>query len=118
MTNYEFGEIVLIDFPQSGRVQRKKHPALVVLDVGDADAVLAPITTREWLGRGDYRIRDWQFCGLLRASWLRLAKIACLRKEEIIRCLGQLTDYDENTVSQIWQTLYAFSSAPSSPIVE
>jgi hypothetical protein len=44
MTNYEFGEIVLVDFPQSGRVQRKKRPALVVLDVGDADAVLAPIT--------------------------------------------------------------------------
>ena len=91
MTNYEFGEIVLVDFPQSGRVQRKKRPALVVLDVGDADAVLAPITTREWLGRGDYRIRDGQFCGLLRASWLRLAKIACLRKEEFIRRLGHRT---------------------------
>jgi hypothetical protein len=44
MTNYEFREIVLADFPQSGRVQRKKCSALVVLDVGDADAVLAPIT--------------------------------------------------------------------------
>ena len=109
MTNYEFAEIVLVDFPQSGRVQGKKRPVLVVLDIGDADVVLAPITTRERLGRGDYRIRDWKLCGLLRASWLRLAKIACLRKGEIIRQLGQLTEHDENAVSQIWRTLYAFS---------
>ena len=109
MTNYEFGEIVLVDFPQSGRVRGKKRPALVVLDIGDADAVLAPITTRERLGHGDYKIRDWEFCGLLRASWLRLAKIACLRKEEIMRRLGQLTEHDENAVSQIWRSVYAFS---------
>ena len=49
MTNYEFAEIVLVDFPQSGRVQGKKRLALVVLDIGDADVVLAPITTRERL---------------------------------------------------------------------
>ena len=74
MTNYEFGQIVLVDFPQSGLVHRKKRPALVVLDVGDVDAVVAPITTREWSGPGDYKIRDWQLGGLLRASWLRLGQ--------------------------------------------
>ena len=47
MMTYKFGEIVLVEFPQSGIVQRKKRPALVVLDIGDADVVLAPITTRE-----------------------------------------------------------------------
>lgn len=68
MTNYEFAEIVLVDFPQSGRVPGKKRPAFVVLDIGDADVVLATITTRERLGRGDYKNRDWKLCGLLRAS--------------------------------------------------
>ena len=118
MTNYEFGQIVLVDFPQSGLVHRKKRPALVVLDVRDVDAVVAPITTREWSGPGDYEIRDWQFGGLLRASWLRLAKLTCLQKKDFIRRLGQLTDYDANTVSQIGRTLYAFSPATMEPIGE
>lgn len=100
---------MLVDFPLSGRVGEKIRPALVVLDKGDADAVLAPITTRERLGHGDYKIRDWEFCGLLRVSRLCLAKFACLRKEEIMRRLGQLTEHDENWVSQIGRALYAFS---------
>lgn len=115
MTNYEFGEVVLVDFPQSGRVQRKKRPALIVLDIGDADVVLAPITTRERLGHGDYKLRDWQLSGLLRESWLRLAKIACLEKDDINRRLGRLTDYDQSMVFQIWQALYSFSSEMVAP---
>lgn len=78
-TKYEFGEVVLVDFPQSGSVQ-KRRPALVILDIGDADVVLAPITTRERSTRGDYKLRDWQLVGLLRESWVRLTKIACLER--------------------------------------
>lgn len=50
MTNYEFGGVVLVDFPQSGTNRRKRRPALVVLDIGDADVVLAPITTAQKTG--------------------------------------------------------------------
>jgi mRNA interferase MazF len=109
MTSYEFGEIVLVDFPQSGSAQRKKRPALVVLDIGDVDIVLAPITTRQRSGQGDYRLRDWQLSGLLRESWVRLAKIACLEKNDITRRLGRLTNYDRDVVAKLWQTLYVFS---------
>jgi mRNA interferase MazF len=108
-TNYEFGEVVLVDFPQSGSVQRKKRPALIVLDIGDADIVLAPITTRERSGHGDYKLRDWQLSGLLRESWIRLAKITCLEKSDITRRLGRLTDYDKEMVSRLWQSIYMFA---------
>ena len=107
MTSYEFGEIVLVDFPQTGSVRRKRRPALVVLDIGDADIILAPVTTKERSGRGDYRLRDWQISGLLRDSWVRLAKIACLEKSDITRRLGRLTNHDRETVAKLWQTLYA-----------
>jgi mRNA interferase MazF len=109
MTNYEFGDIVLVAFPQSGTTQRKRRPALVVLDIGDADIVLAPITTREWSGRGDYHLRDWAASGLLRESWVRLAKIACLEKHDITRQLGRVTAVDSARLRALWQTVYAFS---------
>ena len=53
MTDYEFGDIVLVNFPHSGAQTVKRRPALVVLDIGDADLVLAPITTRERADAGD-----------------------------------------------------------------
>ena len=109
MTNYEFGEIVLVDFPQSGSVQRKRRPALIVLDIGNADVVLAPITTKERSGQGEYKLRDWQVSGLLRESWVRLAKIACLEKRDITRHLGQLTDHDKDMIVKLWQALYTMT---------
>ena len=46
MMNYKFGDIVLVNFPITGSNLSKKRPAFVVLDIGDADIVLAPITTK------------------------------------------------------------------------
>ena len=112
MTNYEFGDVVLVDFPQSGIDQTKRRPALVVLDIGDADVVLAPITTRERSGRGDYRLRDWSVSGLLRESWVRLAKITCLEKSDITRRIGRLSNHDKAMLAALWQALYAFSLRP------
>ena len=80
MTVYEFGDILLVDFPHSGSEQTKRRPALVILDIEDADVLLAPVTTRARTGPGDTRIRDWREAGLLRESWTRLAKVACLEK--------------------------------------
>lgn len=108
MTKYNFGDIVLIDFPQSGSIQRKRRPALIILDIGDADIVLAPITTRERVGPGDYKIRDWQLSGLLRESWVRLAKVSCLERIDISLPLGQLSAYDREKVAKLWQNLYVF----------
>ena len=106
MTTYEFGDVVLVDFPQSGTTRRKRRPALVILDVGDADVVLAPITSRARSGRGDYPLRDWPDGGLLRASWVRLAKISCLEKRDVPRRLGHLSDYDKAELIAIWQHLF------------
>jgi mRNA interferase MazF len=86
MTNSNFGEVVLVEFLHAYTI--KKRPALVILDIGDADIVLAPITTKERTGQGDYELQDWSTGGLLRKSWVRLAKISCLEKSAITRWLG------------------------------
>jgi mRNA interferase MazF len=110
MTSYEWGDVVLVEFPQSGLNRRKRRPALVVLDLGDADVVLAPITTRERSGPGDYKLRDWSTSGLLRESWVRLAKIACLQKSDVNRRLGRITERDKAELIARWQALYRLSS--------
>jgi len=106
MINYKFGEVVLVTFPQTGTAQKKKRPALVILDVGDADIVLAPITTKERLGPGDFRLEDWAVAGLLKESWVRLSKVACLEKAVIEHRLGELSQRDRDRVAAVWEETY------------
>ncbi|MDO8604710.1 MAG: type II toxin-antitoxin system PemK/MazF family toxin [bacterium] len=105
MTKYKFGDVVLVVFSQTdGR--RKQRPALVILDTGDNDIVLAPITTTERKNKGDYKVKNWKQSGLLLDSWVRLAKIACLGKSDVRRQLGTFSSSDKEKVSSIWSKLY------------
>ena len=45
-TSYLPGDLVLVDFPFTTGGPGKPRPALVVLDTGDADVVLARVTTQ------------------------------------------------------------------------
>ena len=107
MTKYKFGDIVLVVFYQTDG-SKKQRPALVVLDTGDDDIVLAPITTTERKSKGDYKIKNWQQSGLLLDSWVRLAKISCLSKSDIQQRLGVFSAGDKKQISAIWSRLYKF----------
>jgi mRNA interferase MazF len=107
MTAYKFGDIVLVFFIQPNG-ERKKRPAMVILDIGDDDVILAPITTAERNGRGNYRIKEWQKSSLLKESWLRLAKVSCLEKMNIDRTLGKVSDKDKRRAAVLWAKLYRF----------
>lgn len=111
MMTFEFGDVVLVDFPRIGSSGRKRRPALVILDLGDRDAVLAPITTRERSGPGDLGLRDWSQAGLLRTSWVRVAKLACIEKVFISRKIGVLSDSDRAAVAETGASLFPFSAA-------
>lgn len=107
MTNYKFGHIVLIDFLQPDGI-KKKRPALIILDIGDSDIVVVPITTRERKGTGDYKIKNWQDSGLLLASWVRLAKVSCLARNDINRSLEVITNHDKRKIISLWREIYSF----------
>lgn len=92
MTGYKFGEIVLIEFPSVSGEERKRRPAMVVLDIGDDDLLLAPITSVARNSSGDQSIPDPRQAGLLLQSWVRLAKMNCLNKAGIQRKLGAVSD--------------------------
>lgn len=108
MTSYRFGEVVLVAFPLTGKSETKKRPALVILDTGDVDLVLAPITTTERHGLGDYKLKNWAAAGLLKESWIRLGKVASLEKYSIDRRLGELTPEEKTSVAAIWKEVYQF----------
>jgi mRNA interferase MazF len=106
MTSYEFGDVVLVHFPQSGTTARKQRPGIVVLDIGDADLVIAPVTSKARSQPGDLKLSDLSGTGLIRSSWVRLAKVATLLKSDVVRSLGRLSPVDRNPISMNWHTLY------------
>ena len=105
-TNYQAGDLILVDFPFAGGKQVKTRPALVILDTGDADVVAARVTIQAAVVSKDVPITDWQGAGLLAASIVRLHKLATLEKSLIRRVLGSLQSADRNQVSAVMKQLY------------
>jgi mRNA interferase MazF len=106
MTGYDFGDVVLVNFPQSGTTARKQRPGIIVLDIGDADLVVAPVTSKARFQAGDERLADLSGTGLIRPSWVRLAKVATLLKTDVIRTLGRVSPSDRSALAQSWQKLF------------
>lgn len=77
---YQSGEVVLLSFPFSDAIGIRRRPALVVLDTGDKDIVVARVTSQSSRTLFDLEIREWQEAGLLLPSIARLDKLATLEK--------------------------------------
>ena len=107
MTKYKFGDIVFTVFYQTDG-NKKQRPVLVILDIGDDDIILAPITTTERKNKGECKIINWQKAGLILNSWVRLAKITCLDKRDNFRKLGALDGDDKKQMILVWNKLYKF----------
>lgn len=90
MIAYRFGDIVLIGFPHTDLHGVSKRPAIVMYDSGDQDILVARVTAQLYATDSDYKIADWQRCGLLAASFVRLGKLATIQKRYVIRQLGAL----------------------------
>ncbi|MEW5719886.1 MAG: type II toxin-antitoxin system PemK/MazF family toxin [Chloroflexota bacterium] len=107
MTDYKPGDIVLVDFPFVGEEQTKRRPALVVLDTGDADLVVARVTSQPRQVAFDAEITDWRGAGLLLPSIARLHKLATLEKSLVARTLGKLQPADHQAVGALLEKLFA-----------
>src|SRR5262249_21715648 len=105
MTSYQAGELVLIDFPFTAGSQSKPRPGLVLLDSGDADVLVARVTTQPANTPYDVPLGDWQQAGLLAPSLVRLHKLATLAKARVQRRLGMLTATDRQAVGTVLQQL-------------
>ena len=109
MDSYRPGEVILLSFPLANTTGTKRRPALVLLDAGDEDIVLARLTSQIHQTAFDVEIIDWQQAGLLLPSVARVHKLATIEKCLVERRLGTLTPNDWKRVrvkiKQLWTSI-------------
>ena len=107
MTTYNPGDTVLVDFPFVSGNETRSRPALVLLDTGDADVVVARVTSQSRSDARDVEIADWSAAGLLLPSVARLHKLATLEKRLIVRTLGRLSPADRQSAAKVLGEIFA-----------
>jgi mRNA interferase MazF len=99
MTTFHAGDLVLLHFPQTSGVPGARRPALVLLDSGDKDVMVARVTRTNHGSAQDVVLQDWKGAGLLAASVVRLHKVATLEKSFVQQKLGSVQANDRSAIS-------------------
>ena len=107
MQNHRPGETILLSFPFADVTRGKRRPALVLLDTGDEDIVVARVTSQVVRGPFDVELAEWQGAGLVLPSVVRVHKVATVEKRLVERRLGALTPGDWVRVRAVIQQLWA-----------
>lgn len=104
---YNFGDLIFVGFPYSDLEGKTKRPAVVLYDSGDQDVLVARVTTQDYNSETDYKISDWEKCGLLATSTVRLSKQATIEKRFILRKLGALGPEELFKVKSILRRIFS-----------
>ena len=111
MTDYNFGDIVLLQFPFTDLTTTKKRPAVVVSSVEynnkRPDIIVMAITSRlrEIQSFGDVTIEEWKQAGLIKESAIKPI-IITIEKNLILAKLGQLQNQDTQVLRNNLQTIF------------
>jgi mRNA interferase MazF len=97
----QLGEIVLIRMRFHQSAGAKVRPAVVLLDTGDDDLVVAPITSQLRTSEFDLSIAKWNVAGLNTASFVRIHKLTVLSKADVIRIVGLLAEDDRARLTDV-----------------
>lgn len=106
MIDYNFGDIILVEFPHTDLQQTSKRPALILYDSGDQDVLVARITTQQHSTEADYKILNWTKSGLLAESYIRLGKQATIEKQYIIKQLGNLEISEKENIKSTLRKIF------------
>ena len=110
MTDYSFGDIVLVPFPFTDQTDIKKRPAVVIssemYNSSLPDIVLMAITSRikTPLTSGEVKIGAWKDAGLLKSSVVKPV-FTTIEKKIVLKKLGKLNQIDENALRSNLQSL-------------
>ena len=105
MTNYSFGDVILVPFPFPNQTTTKKRPAVVISSEAYnreyPDLIIMAITSKikNIATVGDVTLTKWQDSGLLKPSMIKPI-IATLENKLVLRKLGQLQSPDKEALQQ------------------
>ncbi len=101
---YEYGDIVIVDFPFSDWSKSKRRPALVLAHDLEDDVVLARITSKPRESATDWAMQDWKSSKLLFPSTISLGKLATLSRSLVEKKSGELSARDRAGATQALRT--------------
>ena len=110
MTDYSFGDIVLVPFPFTDQSFVKKRPDIVVSsqDYNDRlpDLILMAVTSqiKPAVQFGEMTISQWKQAGLLKPSVIKPV-FTTIEKGLVLKKLGQLKTKDIETLVLTLQTI-------------
>lgn len=101
MPTYPQGEVLLAWLVFSDGQGSKRRPVLVVLDFGDDDLLVVPITSHPARTATDVTLSKWREAGLKLPSTVRVEKLATIEKSCIARSLGKLLPAELASVREV-----------------
>ena len=110
MTNFEFGDVVLVPFPFTDQSTTKKRPAVVISSsryhLERQDLLLLAITSqiRPESRIGEMSIAHWHDAGLIKPSVFK-PLIATIDRNIVIRTLGSLVAADREILQAVLKTI-------------
>jgi mRNA interferase MazF len=106
MTDFSFGDIVLVRFPFTNQTAFKQRPAVVIsnrtYNQGPLDVIIMAIRSqfRSPFIPGEALIDEWQNAGLLKPSVLKPV-IATVEQSAVLKQLGGLQPADMQTLREV-----------------
>jgi mRNA interferase MazF len=100
------GDILLVPVAFSDSSGHKKRPVVIVYDSGDADLLVAPVTSQMARSSRDVPVVNWQRAGLRLPSIIRLEKLATVKKSTVRREMGRLAPDDWEKVKGVLKEFF------------
>jgi mRNA interferase MazF len=106
MTNYSFGDVLLVPFPFTDQSSIKKRPTVIIssnsYNSQKPDLIIMAITSQfnSSINFGEIVITDFAIAGLLKSSVIKPV-ITTIEKSLVIRKLGKLKKSDCQNLQQL-----------------
>ncbi|RUT06777.1 hypothetical protein DSM106972_030340 [Dulcicalothrix desertica PCC 7102] len=110
MTNYEFGDVVLVPFPFTDQTTTKKRPAIIVSSddyhLQRLDLILIGVTSQANPASyfGEMTITNWKNAGLIKPSIIKPV-LTTLDIKLVIKKLGRLEESDYQALQNLLTTI-------------